>query len=95
MRARSLALDQTQIANGDPIVIPGGYGRPTIVLPRLGQKSFRLAVLGSYGLRCAVTGQPIDLPDLRYWSVAHQEAYASAEISLKRTLERNAAANIP
>ncbi|MEQ1578105.1 MAG: DUF2093 domain-containing protein [Hyphomicrobium sp.] len=39
-------------------------------------------------VRCAVTGQPIDLPELRYWSVPLQEAYASAEISLKRTLER-------
>ena len=41
-------------------------------------------------VRCAVTGQPIDLPELRYWSVPYQEAYASAEISLKRTLDRKA-----
>jgi hypothetical protein len=40
-------------------------------------------------VRCAVTGQPIGLADLRYWSVDDQEAYASAEISLKRHLERN------
>ena len=38
-------------------------------------------------VRCAVTGQPISLPDLRYWSVELQEAYASADISLKRYLE--------
>ena len=38
-------------------------------------------------VRCAVTGQPISLPDLRYWSVERQEAYASADISLKRYLE--------
>ena len=31
---------------------------------------------------CAVTGQPIQLADLKYWSVARQEAYASAEASL-------------
>ena len=42
-------------------------------------------------VRCAVSGQAIALPDLRYWSVDAQEAYASAEISLKRHLEtRNA-----
>lgn len=41
-------------------------------------------------VRCAVTGQPIALPDLRYWSVDAQEAYASAEISLKRYLELKA-----
>ncbi len=32
---------------------------------------------------CAVTGQPIPLDDLRYWSVERQEAYASAEASVQ------------
>lgn len=32
---------------------------------------------------CAVTGQPIPLEELRYWSVARQEAYSSAEASVK------------
>jgi hypothetical protein len=32
---------------------------------------------------CAVTGQPILLGDLRYWSVERQQAYASAEASLE------------
>ena len=32
---------------------------------------------------CAVTGQKIPLDELRYWSVARQEAYASAEASLQ------------
>ena len=36
---------------------------------------------------CAVTGKPIPLPDLKYWNVDLQEAYASAEISFRRTLE--------
>ena len=38
-------------------------------------------------VRCAVTGQQIAISDLRYWSVDAQEAYASAEISVKRYLE--------
>jgi len=42
-------------------------------------------------VRCAVTGQAIALDELRYWSVDRQEAYASAEISLKRYLELRAA----
>ena len=41
-------------------------------------------------VRCAVSGQQIDLPELRYWNVVNQEAYASAEISLKRALELKA-----
>ena len=32
---------------------------------------------------CAVTGQPIPLTELRYWSVERQEAYCSAEAALK------------
>ena len=38
-------------------------------------------------VRCTVTGQVINLEDLRYWNVDRQEAYASAEISLKRFME--------
>lgn len=33
------------------------HGRPQIVMPRLGQGSFRLAVLDVYGGGCAVTGE--------------------------------------
>jgi hypothetical protein len=39
-------------------------------------------------VRCAVTGEPIRLEDLRYWSVAHQEPYANAAASLRRHQER-------
>ena len=35
-------------------------------------------------VRCAVTGQPIPLDELRYWSVERQEAYATPEAALKR-----------
>ncbi len=38
-------------------------------------------------VKCAVTGDPIDLDDLRYWSVDRQEAYKTADISLKRHIE--------
>lgn len=37
--------------------IPGGYGSPVLISPRLGQRSFRVAVLDSYGRRCAVTNE--------------------------------------
>ncbi|MBJ3777683.1 DUF2093 domain-containing protein [Acuticoccus mangrovi] len=30
-------------------------------------------------VRCAVTGRPIPLSELRYWSVDDQEAYVDAE----------------
>ncbi len=38
-------------------------------------------------MRCAVTGDPIALADLRYWSVELQEPYVSAEVSLKRVVQ--------
>lgn len=37
-------------------------------------------------VRCAVTGDPIHLDNLRYWSVDRQEAYKSARESLTATL---------
>ncbi|RIK84295.1 MAG: DUF2093 domain-containing protein [Hyphomicrobiales bacterium] len=40
-------------------------------------------------VRCAVTGDIIPLDELKYWSVARQEAYASATVSLARELELN------
>jgi hypothetical protein len=50
---------------------------------------FQVITPGDF-VRCAVTGEPIMLPDLRYWSVELQEAYASAEISLQRYRQRRA-----
>lgn len=47
---------------------------------------FQVIAPGDF-VRCAVTGHKIELPDLRYWSVELQEAYASADISLNRYLE--------
>jgi len=44
---------------------------------------FQVVTPGDF-VRCAVTGEPIALADLRYWSVELQEAYASAEVSFER-----------
>ena len=46
---------------------------------------FRLLSAGDHVL-CAVTGAVIPLDALRYWSVVHQEPYASAEIATRRLL---------
>ena len=43
---------------------------------------FRVLVPGGH-VTCAISGVPIALDDLRYWSVARQEAYASAELALE------------
>jgi hypothetical protein len=48
--------------------------------------SFDLIVPGSY-VSCAVTGAQIMLQELRYWDWDVQEAYASPEISFKRSEE--------
>ena len=42
--------------------------------------TFRMVTDGDF-VRCAVTGVPIPLDELRYWSVARQEAYADAAAS--------------
>ena len=44
---------------------------------------FRVLRPGAF-VRCAVTGVPIPLEELKYWSVDLQEAYASPEAVLQR-----------
>lgn len=48
-----------------------------------GDGEYHVVRPGTYVV-CAVTGAHIQLDDLRYWSVAFQEAYATPEASLKR-----------
>jgi hypothetical protein len=48
-----------------------------------GPNAFRVIRPGHYVL-CAVSGEPIALEELRYWSAERQEAYASAEIATRR-----------
>jgi hypothetical protein len=38
-------------------------------------------------VRCAVTGVPIPLEELKYWDVDRQEAYVSPEAVLQRRQE--------
>jgi hypothetical protein len=44
---------------------------------------FRVLRPGAF-VRCAVTGAPIPLEELKYWSVERQEAYAGPDAVLKR-----------
>jgi hypothetical protein len=44
---------------------------------------FRVVRPGAF-VRCAVTGVPIPLEELKYWSVDLQEAYANPEVVLQR-----------
>ncbi len=49
---------------------------------------FQVVTPGSF-VRCAVTGLDIPLDELKYWSVARQEAYVDAAASLAREVEAN------
>ena len=44
---------------------------------------FRIVKRGAF-VRCAVTGAAIPLEELKYWSVARQEAYATPEAVMQR-----------
>ncbi|RPF71505.1 DUF2093 domain-containing protein [Aurantiacibacter spongiae] len=50
-----------------------------------GPNGFRVVKPGHY-VSCAVSGIPVPLEELRYWSVDRQEAYATAELSTRRAL---------
>ncbi len=45
--------------------------------------NLRLVKPGSF-VRCAVTGEPIPIDQLKYWSVERQEAYSSPDAVLVR-----------
>lgn len=61
-------------------MLMSGAGRPARVHYMDG--TFRLLSNGDHVI-CAITGAPIPLHELRYWSVARQEAYVDAEASLE------------
>jgi len=44
---------------------------------------YRIVRPGSF-VRCAITGVPIPLDELKYWNVERQEAYATPEAVLRR-----------
>ncbi|MCK3775707.1 DUF2093 domain-containing protein [Sinorhizobium chiapasense] len=43
---------------------------------------FQIVLAGSHVI-CAMTGRTIPVDELRYWSVARQEAYVDAEASVE------------
>jgi hypothetical protein len=47
---------------------------------------YRVRKAGAF-VRCAVTGEPIPLEDLRYWSIDRQEPYSSPEARMKLLLQ--------
>lgn len=55
-------------------------GRPARL--RYLHNGFRVLAPGDHVV-CAVSGERVSLEHLRYWSVDRQEAYASAELSVK------------
>lgn len=48
-----------------------------------GPSGFRVLRNGQYVV-CAMSGVQIPLDELRYWSVVHQEPYASAQLATER-----------
>jgi putative restriction endonuclease len=63
-----------QVSDQQPGLAEGGRrGAPQTIMPRLGQGSFRIAVLDGFGRRCAVTGErtlPIlDAAHIKPWAV--------------------------
>ncbi len=49
---------------------------------------FQVTSPGAF-VRCAVTSESIPLDELKYWSVARQEPYVNASVSLAREIEAN------
>lgn len=72
--ARARAPVSRPTASGATTQLPGPrYGTPITLQPRLGQGTFRIAVLEAYGRRCSVTGEH-SLPALE---AAHIRSYGA------------------
>lgn len=56
--------------------------------------SFRVLSPGDHVL-CAVSGNRVALEDLRYWSIARQEPYASAEYSVRAEMADRKTRGLP
>lgn len=61
------------------------YGRKGEARLRYLDNEYEVLTPGDF-VRCAVTGDLIALAELKYWSVARQEAYRDAAASLQRHL---------
>jgi hypothetical protein len=64
----------------DPLI-----GRKGEARLRYLDSSFEVLQAGGF-VRCAVTGDMIPVPELKYWSVERQEPYKDAAASLQRHL---------
>ena len=66
-------------------------GRPQVVIPRLGQGSFRIAVLDAYGGGCAVTGEhslpALEAAHIRPWAKGGAHELGNG-LPLRRDLHR-------
>ena len=56
--------------------------------------SFRVLSPGDHVV-CAMTGKKVMLDQLRYWSIARQEAYASAEASVQAEVRDRSGRGLP
>jgi hypothetical protein len=78
---------QTRHSSVTEVDVLNRYDRPS---PMAGEAEvkyldgdFRIVRPGAF-VRCAVTGVPIPLEELKYWSVDLQEAYAAPEAVMQR-----------
>jgi hypothetical protein len=66
------------------MLMKSGENAATLVY---GPNGFRVVRTGRF-VPCAVTGEPIPLEELRYWSVERQEPYSTPEIATRRLLDQ-------
>ena len=69
-----------------------GLSGPALV--HYGTPDFAILREGTF-VRCAVTGTPIPLEELRYWSPELQEAYVDAQTAAKRWRQVHSPAAAP
>lgn len=74
-------LEQSQRRTGASPIIPSGQGKPVLVIPRLGQATFRIELEKQYQVRCAVTGERtrpvLDAAHIKPYSIVKEHSLSN------------------
>jgi putative restriction endonuclease len=90
-RCMARAAELSAVADDPELVIAERYGPDQAVKPRLGQASFRIAVMEAYSKRCAITGERslpvVEAAHIRPYAAGGDHAVSNG-LSLRRDVHR-------
>jgi putative restriction endonuclease len=81
VQLRLQAVKAKSLGPATVAALEGGYGSPVLIMPRLGQGSFRLLLTDAYRYRCAMSGERtlpvLEAAHIRPYSKAHDHSLSN------------------